>query len=107
VLSERDKKEPALHEIKKGKQDGSCVKCIIKEVKELVKKQRSQDYSRDTKRKKNGFKYKAIIWIYPREGGDDKSFIIYYREKPSKRKVEKFARKKGSVITTDFKIKKL
>jgi hypothetical protein len=78
----------------KVKFDAKWEKILAQEAKKQAK--------RDAKRKKLGYTHKTVMWVHPKQGGDDYSLEMYTMKAPSEAEVVKLLTKRGSCRTDDW-----
>lgn len=59
----------------------------------------------DRKNAGEGFRYKAVVWIHPKEGGDDECSDVYFKQKPTEEQLQEIL--KRSAVKDDYRIHRL
>lgn len=80
---------------------------IDQEIEKEAEKEKLRIKKQDDKEKKKGATFKVVAWIHP-EFGDDRCIDIYFKGRnPSDAQIQKYLKKEGSEILTDYRIVEL
>ena len=66
---------------------------------------RARDAREDARAHSRGMRYKAWVWIHG--DGDDFAIVKYFKEKPSKARLQGIAKSKRSMILDDYSVERL
>jgi hypothetical protein len=93
-----------------GNEKGNCERHRLQDILAAAAKEQAKidagRAARDAGKKRQGFRYKATVWIH-RDDRDDAWLELFYVEKPTIRRVRKEAARRRSRILDDFHIEKL
>lgn len=88
-----------------------CEKCALKRINEkygiLMAKEQQKEAKRDIKMKTQGYTYKVVAWVHPKQGGDDYQIVLYTMAKPSKKEIQKTLQKEKSKELGDYTVTSL